>query len=149
MVALLRGKDKDVRAASAKLEKLEERYVKVVRFNKLLTEDRASFQRFCAELLPESDGMFEEAAAQETPVNLEGLMRQLTPWRSALTAAQDERRAFRQFVEMIFPGDEIAEQLFSGPSLCPKALHILQNRWVELEDLHNQSTVSINAAARE
>ena len=39
LVALLRRKDKEAKATAAKLEKLEERYVKVVRFNKILMED--------------------------------------------------------------------------------------------------------------
>eukprot|EP00419_Tripos_fusus_P054058 CAMPEP_0172807654 /NCGR_PEP_ID=MMETSP1075-20121228/7154_1 /TAXON_ID=2916 /ORGANISM="Ceratium fusus, Strain PA161109" /LENGTH=319 /DNA_ID=CAMNT_0013646677 /DNA_START=59 /DNA_END=1018 /DNA_ORIENTATION=- len=56
-------------------ETLEEQYVKVVNYNEILKEDRGSFMRFCSELIPESDGLFEEAAAQESPVNLSVLLK--------------------------------------------------------------------------
>jgi len=149
LVALLRRKDKEAKGHAAKLDKLEERYVKVVRFNKILMEDRTSFQRFCNELLPESDGIFEEAAAQESPVNLDALLRRLTAWRSAFEAANEDRKVFQQFIELVFPGDEVVAQLFAGPGLGSEAFDTLQHRWVAHEDLHNQSIASINGMARE
>eukprot|EP00929_Paragymnodinium_shiwhaense_P042387 TRINITY_DN21947_c0_g1_i1.p1 TRINITY_DN21947_c0_g1~~TRINITY_DN21947_c0_g1_i1.p1 ORF type:complete len:514 (-),score=155.66 TRINITY_DN21947_c0_g1_i1:48-1589(-) len=149
LVALLRRKDKDAKALAAKLEKLEERYVKVVRFNKILMEDRTSFLRFCSELLPESGGIFEEAAAQEIPVNLEALLRKADAWRNALEASQTEHRVFQQFTEFVFPGDEAVRQLFERPSLGVEALDTLQQRWMALEDLHNQSIASINSMSRD
>lgn len=149
LVALLKRKDKDAQVTSAKLEKLEERYVKVVKHNKILMEDRTSFLRFCKELLPESDAVFEEAAAQEIPVNCEALIRSLDTWRGAFEAARDDRCIFKQFAELCFPGDEAVSQLFAGPTLSPEAFDTLQHRWVALEELHNQSLASINALARE
>lgn len=149
LVALLRRKDKELKASAGKLDKLEERYVKLVRFNKILMEDRNSFLRFCNELLPESDAAFEEAAAQESPVNAEALLRGLAGWRQAFEAAREDRRVFQQFVELAFPGDESLVQLFDGPSLKPEAFDVLQNRWVALEDMHNESIASVNALARE
>mmetsp|Transcript_131694 Transcript_131694/g.421336 ORF Transcript_131694/g.421336 Transcript_131694/m.421336 type:complete len:503 (-) Transcript_131694:83-1591(-) len=149
LVALLRRKDKEAKGFAAKLEKLEERYVKVVRFNKILMEDRTSFQRLCSELLPESDGAFEEAAAQETPVNLEALLRQLSSWRGALENAREDHRVFRQFMEMVFPGDAEVDGLFEAEVMGPDATDTLQRRWAELEDLHNQSIASVNAWSRE
>mmetsp|Transcript_5027 Transcript_5027/g.12277 ORF Transcript_5027/g.12277 Transcript_5027/m.12277 type:complete len:527 (-) Transcript_5027:47-1627(-) len=149
LVALLKRKDKEAKGLAAKLEKLEERYVKVVRFNKILMEDRTSFQRFCSELLPESDGAFEEAAAQETPVNLDALLRRLAAWRGALENAGEERSVFRQFTELVFPGDVAVAQLFEASALGFEALDTLQQRWTAVEDLHNQSIASVNAMARE
>ncbi|CAK0885726.1 unnamed protein product, partial [Prorocentrum cordatum] len=149
LVALLKRKDKEAKSAIAKLDKLEERYVKVVRFNKLLMEDRTSFQRFCSDLLPESDGVFEEAAAQETPVNLDALLRRLQAWRSTFEAVSEDRKVFQQFVELVFPADEGLAQLFRDPSLGAGAFDTLQHRWMAREDLHNQSMASINSMARE
>jgi len=149
LVALLRRKDKEAKALSAKLEKLEERYVKVVRFNKILMEDRSSFLRFSNELLPDSDGAFEEAAAQEIPVNLEALLRRLAAWRNSFEAATADRRVFQQFAELVFPGDEAVAELFRRPTMDVEAFDTLQNRWVTLEDLQNQSIASINSMARE
>lgn len=149
LVALLKRKDKEVKGVGAKLDKLEERYVKVVRFNKILMEDRTSFQRFCNELLPESDGIFEEAAAQESPVNLDALLRRLASWRSAFDGASEDRRVFQQFIQLVFPGDESIAKLFDGSSMGSEAFDILQHRWVALEDLHNQSIASINGMSRE
>lgn len=149
LIALLKRKNKDAKSVQAKLDKLEERYVKVVRFNKILMEDRTSFQRFCSELLPESDGIFEEAAAQESPVNVDSLLRRLAAWRSAFDAANEDRRVFQQFMELVFPGDKAVAQVFERISLGTEAFDILQQRWVVLEDLHNQSIASINAMARE
>jgi len=149
LIALLKKKSKDAKTVQAKLDKLEERYVKVVRFNKILMEDRASFQRFCGELLPESDGTFEEAAAQESPVNLDALLRQLTAWRSAFDAAHEDRRLFQQFLELVFPGDETVPQVLERTSLGSEAFDCLQQRWIALEDLHNQSIASVNSMARE
>eukprot|EP00931_Biecheleriopsis_adriatica_P007094 TRINITY_DN10840_c0_g1_i1.p1 TRINITY_DN10840_c0_g1~~TRINITY_DN10840_c0_g1_i1.p1 ORF type:complete len:484 (+),score=157.64 TRINITY_DN10840_c0_g1_i1:63-1514(+) len=149
LVALLKRKDKEAKALQGKLEKLEERYVKVVRFNKILMEDRQSFQRFCHELLPESDGVFEEAAAQETAANLKELLRQLSAWRRVAETASEDRKVFRQFVELVFPADESVLQLFNGSTLGGEAFDVLQQRWMQLEDLHNQSIASINGMARE
>lgn len=149
LVALLKRKDKEAQVATGKLEKLEERYVKVVRFNKILMEDRQSFLRFCNELLPESDAVFEEAAAQEVPINCEALLRSLTSWRGSYEAAREDRLVFQQFAELAFPGDEAVSQLFLGQSLNPEAFSTLQSRWIASEDLHNQSLASINALARE
>lgn len=148
LVALLKRKDKEAKGLAAKLDKLEERYVKVVRFNKILMEDRTSFQRFCNELLPESDGIFEEAAAQESPVNLDALLRRLTAWRSAFDGASEDRRVFHQFMQLVFPGDEAVAQLFEAPALSSEAFDTLQHRWVALEDLNNQCIASINAMSR-
>eukprot|EP00930_Biecheleria_cincta_P037117 TRINITY_DN25460_c0_g1_i1.p1 TRINITY_DN25460_c0_g1~~TRINITY_DN25460_c0_g1_i1.p1 ORF type:complete len:498 (-),score=151.43 TRINITY_DN25460_c0_g1_i1:9-1469(-) len=150
LVALLKRKDKDAKASQTRLEKLEERYVKVVRFNKILMEDRTSFQRFCHEILPDSDGIFEEAAAHETAANLSQLLQQLSSWRRGLEAAGEDRKVFQQFVEMVFPGDESCSKLFEKPrGLGSDALDVLQQRWMESEDLHNQSIASINSMARE
>lgn len=149
LVALLKRKDREAKGLVSKLEKLEERYVKVVRFNKILMEDRTSFLRFCNELLPESDAAFEEAAAQEIPVNLEALVNRLQSWRGTFEAARDDRRIFQQFVELAFPGDEVVAQLFAGPALGPEAFDMLQHRWVATEDLHNQSIASMNSLARQ
>lgn len=148
LVALLKRKDKEAQAATGKVEKLEERYVKVVKFNKILMTDRGNFLRFCNELLPESDAVFEEAAAQEVPVNVEALLRSLSSWRTSYEAAREDRRVFQQFAELAFPGDEAVAQLFIGSSLNPEAFSTLQSRWIALEDLHNQSLASINALAR-
>lgn len=149
LVALLRRKDKELKTQQGKIEKLEERYVKVVRFNKILMEDRQSFQRFCHELLPECDGAFEEAALQETPTDLQELLRQLGEWRSHSDAARDDRKVFQQFLELCFPGDESLAKLFARPNLGEGTFDLLQKKWMELEDLHNQSIASINAMARE
>eukprot|EP00441_Pelagodinium_beii_P008706 CAMPEP_0197693758 /NCGR_PEP_ID=MMETSP1338-20131121/112950_1 /TAXON_ID=43686 ORGANISM="Pelagodinium beii, Strain RCC1491" /NCGR_SAMPLE_ID=MMETSP1338 /ASSEMBLY_ACC=CAM_ASM_000754 /LENGTH=255 /DNA_ID=CAMNT_0043276543 /DNA_START=14 /DNA_END=778 /DNA_ORIENTATION=+ len=149
LVALLKRKDKEAKTLQGKIDKLEEKYVKVVRFNKILMEDRNSFQRFCHELLPESDGVFEEAAAQETATNLNELLKQLSSWRSNAEAANEDRKVFRQFVELVFPGEESTLQLFDRPALGDEAFNALQQRWVEVEDLHNQSIASINTMARE
>ncbi|CAE8694808.1 unnamed protein product, partial [Polarella glacialis] len=149
LVALLKRKDKESKAHAAKLEKLEERYVKVVRFNKILMEDRTSFQSFCHEFLPESDGVFEEAAAQETPTNLAELQRQLRAWKGAAEAAGEDRKVFQQFVELVFPGQDAALQLFNRPALGSDAFDVLLQRWMVLEDLQNQSIASINVMARE
>jgi len=149
LVALLKRKDKEAQAATSKLEKLEERYVKVVRHNKILMEDRISFLRYCNELLPDSDAVFEEAAAQEIPVNCEALVRNLGTWRGAFEAAREDRRVFQQFAELCFPGDEAVAQLFVGPTLSAEAFDMLQHRWVDLEELHNQSIASMNSLARE
>mmetsp|Transcript_117635 Transcript_117635/g.344461 ORF Transcript_117635/g.344461 Transcript_117635/m.344461 type:complete len:496 (+) Transcript_117635:110-1597(+) len=149
LVTLLKRKNKDAKTVQTKLDKLEERYVKVVRFNKILMEDRTSFQRFCNELIPESDGTFEEAAAQESPVNFDALLRPLTAWRSAFDAAKEDRRVFQQFIELVFPGDEAVLQVFERTSLGSEAFDVLQQRWVALEDLHNQSIASVNSMSRE
>jgi len=149
LVALLKRKDKEAKAAQAKLEKLEERYVKVVRFNKILMEDRASFQRFCGELLLESDGAFEEAAAQETPVNIDQLLKLLALWRESFDAASEDRKVFQQFAELVFPAEEAIARLFRKGALGEEAFDTLQQRWIALEDLHNQSIASVNAMARE
>jgi len=149
LVALLKRKDKEAKGLAAKLEKLEERYVKVVRFNKILMEDRTSFQRFCGELLPESDGAFEEAAAQETPVNLDALLRRLNTWRGALDSAGEDRKVFRQFTDLVFPGDAGVSELFDSASMGSGAFDVLQQKWTALEDLHNQSIASVNAMSRE
>jgi len=82
-------------------------------------------------------------------VNAEALLQSLRTWRSSFEAARDDRRIFRQFAELAFPGDEAVSQLFEGPSLSPEAFSMLQHRWVALEDLHNQSIASINTLARE
>jgi len=143
LVTLLKRKDKEAKASAAKLEKLEERYVKVVRFNKILMEDRTSFLRFCNELLPESDSAFEEAAAQETPVNLDALLKRLAVWRSVLEAAMEDRRVFHQFAELAFPGDEVVARLFDAPSLGAEAFDTLQNKLIVLEDLRSKTIESI------
>ncbi|CAJ1335044.1 unnamed protein product [Effrenium voratum] len=143
LVVLLRRKDKELKTLQGKLEKLEERYVKVVRFNKILMEDRQSFQRFCHELLPDCDGAFEEAAAQEAPTNLHELLRQLAEWRRNMDSACEDRKVFQQFLELVFPGEDV--EVFGRP----EALDLLQKKWIQLEDLHNQSIASINAMARE
>jgi len=149
LIALCRRKDKEAKIAAAKLEKLEDRTVKLVRFNKLLAEDRSSFQRFCSEVLPDSAGIFEEAAAQETSVNLDALRRGLSDWRGALESSSEDRKIFKQFVELVFPGDMEVERLFAGEALGPGAFDMLQYRWTQLEDLHNQSIASVNAMARD
>lgn len=149
LVALLKRKDKEAKGLAAKLEKLEERYVKVVRFNKILREDRTSFQRFCGELLPESEGAFEEGAAQETPVNLDALLRQLSNWRGALEKAGEDRKVFRQFTELVFPGDESVTNLFESAALGPSAFDVLQQQWTVLEDLNSRSIAAVSAQARE
>ncbi|CAE7640850.1 unnamed protein product [Symbiodinium necroappetens] len=149
LVALLRRKDKEVKTQQGKLEKLEERYVKVVRFNKILMEDRQSFQRFCHELLPECDGAFEEAAAQEAPTDLNELLRQLAVWRRGAEAASEDRKVFQQFLTLVFPSDEVVADLLKRPSLGEEALDRLQQRWMQLEDLHNQSLASLNEMARQ
>jgi len=149
LVTLLKRKDNEAKASAAKLEKLEDRYVKLVRHNKILSEDRKAFEHFCGELLPESAGTFEEAAAQETPVNLDALLRSLTTWRGALENAREDRKVFRQFVELVFPSDTGLEHLFDGEAMGSGAFDELQQRWSELEDLHNQSIASVNAMARE
>mmetsp|Transcript_125483 Transcript_125483/g.354980 ORF Transcript_125483/g.354980 Transcript_125483/m.354980 type:complete len:513 (-) Transcript_125483:139-1677(-) len=150
LVALLKRKDKDHKTATSKLEKLEERYVKVVRFNKILMEDRTSFQRFCGALLAESDGIFEESSAQETPVNLDALLGQLRQWRGSYEAAGEDRKVFQRFVELVFPGDESVRELFEGSGeLGSKASDLLQNLWIGLEDRQNQSIASLSAHARE
>lgn len=149
LIALLKRKNKDAKSIQVKLDKLEERYVKVVRFNKILMEDRTSFQRFCSELLPESDGTFEEAAAQESTVNFDALLRQLTAWRSAFDAAHEDRRVFQQFLELVFPGDEAVAQVLERTSLGSEAFDCLQQRWSALEDLHHQSIASVNSMARQ
>jgi len=149
LVALLRRKDKELKAQHGKIEKLEERYVKVVRFNKILMEDRQSFQRFCHELLPECDGAFEEAAAQETATDLQELLRQLGEWRRHGDAARDDRKVFQQFLELLFPADEAIASLFARRNLGEGSFDLLQKKWMQLEDLHNQSIASINAMARE
>lgn len=149
LIALLKRKNKEVKQVQGKLDKLEERYVKVVRHNKILMDDRRSFQSFCSELLPESDGTFEEAAAQENPVNLDALLRQLGSWRSAIDAAHDDRLVFKQFIELVFPGDDAVSRVVDRSPLPHEAFDTLQQRWVALEDLHNQSIASVNAMARE
>jgi len=149
LVALLRRKDKEVKTHQGKLDKLEERYVKVVRFNKILMEDRQSFQRFCHELLPECDGAFEEAAAQEAPTDLNELLRQLAAWRRRAEAASEDRKVFQQFLTLVFPSDEVVADLLKRPSLGEEALDRLQQRWMQLEDLHNQSLASLNEMARQ
>jgi len=149
LVALLRRKSKESKAIEAKLEKIEERYVKVVKYNKILMEDRGSFMRFCSELISESDGLFEEAAAQESPVNLSALLRQLCNWRHEFEAAGEDRNTFRRFVELVFPGDHALSNLFSGTALGSGAFDILEQKWAAQADLHNQSIASINANARE
>ncbi|CAK9001251.1 unnamed protein product [Durusdinium trenchii] len=145
------GDDKELKAQQLKIEKLEERYVKVVRFNKILTEewDRQSFQRFCHELLPECDGAFEEAAAQETAADLQELLRQLAEWRRHGNAAHEDRKVFQQFLDLIFPNDEAIAGLFARPSMGEGAFDLLQTKWMKLEDLHNQSISSINAMAHD
>eukprot|EP00927_Polykrikos_kofoidii_P073344 TRINITY_DN69387_c0_g1_i1.p1 TRINITY_DN69387_c0_g1~~TRINITY_DN69387_c0_g1_i1.p1 ORF type:complete len:492 (-),score=110.70 TRINITY_DN69387_c0_g1_i1:80-1555(-) len=149
LVALLRRKDKESKALSVKIEKLEERYVKVVRFNRVFLEDRTSFLRFCNELLPDSDGIFEEAAAQEIPVNVEALLHRLTEWRAAFEAACADRQVFQKFAELVFPGDDDVSRLFESPALGEAAFDTLQNKFVALEELHSQSVASINSMARE
>ncbi|CAE7705580.1 GRIP [Symbiodinium pilosum] len=149
LVALLRRKDKEVKTHQGKLEKLEERYVKVVRFNKILMEDRQSFQRFCHELLPECDGAFEEAAAQEAPTDLNELLRQLAVWRRSAESASEDRKVFQQFLQLVFPSDETVAELLKRPSLGEEAFDRLQQRWMQLEDLHNQSLASLNEMARQ
>lgn len=149
LVALLKRKDKDVRSLTAKLEKLEERYVKIVRINKICMEDRASFQRFCGTSLPESSICFEEAAAQETPVDLDLLLQQQSNWKATMDCANEDRGIFRQFVEMVFPGDEEALQALESEALGTTTLNKLQEKWTILQDLHNQSIASVNTMARE
>ena len=68
IVALVRKKDIESRTLEGKLLKIEDRYVKLVRFNKILHEDRASFLKFANLVLKDAETAFEEAAAQETPV---------------------------------------------------------------------------------
>eukprot|EP00747_Dinoflagellata_sp_TGD_P181927 gnl/TRDRNA2_/TRDRNA2_35939_c0_seq1.p1 gnl/TRDRNA2_/TRDRNA2_35939_c0~~gnl/TRDRNA2_/TRDRNA2_35939_c0_seq1.p1 ORF type:complete len:525 (+),score=150.71 gnl/TRDRNA2_/TRDRNA2_35939_c0_seq1:74-1648(+) len=149
LVAIAKRKDKENKEIKTKLSKLEEQFVKRTRFNKILMEDRQSFLRFCNELLPESDAAFEEAAVQEVPINLEALLRRLGSWRGAFEAVNEDRKVFRQFVELVFPNDEAVVQLFERPSLGPESFNMLQYRWIALEDLHNQSIASINNMVRQ
>ncbi len=62
LIALLKKKDKDLKVYESKLEKIEDRYIKLVRFNKILHEDRASFLKFCGLVVPDAEIAFEEAA---------------------------------------------------------------------------------------
>jgi len=62
LIALLKKKDKDLKVYESKLEKIEDRYIKLVRFNKILHEDRASFLRFCSLVIADAEIAFEEAA---------------------------------------------------------------------------------------
>ena len=62
LIALLKKKDKDLKVYESKLEKIEDRYIKLVRFNKILHEDRASFLKFCWLVIADAEIAFEEAA---------------------------------------------------------------------------------------
>jgi len=73
----------------------------------------------------------------------------LHDWKRANEAARSDRQALQQFVELVFPGDEGVTELFERPSLGGDAFDMLHNKWVALEDLHNQSIASINVMARE
>eukprot|EP00913_Durusdinium_trenchii_P030384 g28461.t1 len=131
-----RSKDKELKAQQLKIEKLEERYVKVVRFNKILTEEWVEQEL----LLPECDGAFEEAAAQETAADLQELLRQLAEWRRHGNAAHEDRKVFQQFLDLIFPNDEAIAGLFARPSMGEGAFDLLQTKWMKLEDHFNSQT---------
>ncbi|CAE8602495.1 unnamed protein product, partial [Polarella glacialis] len=85
----------------------------------------------------------------ETPTNLAELQRQLRAWKGAAEAAGEDRKVFQQFVELVFPGQDAALQLFNRPALGSDAFDVLLQRWMVLEDLQNQSIASINVMARE
>lgn len=149
LIAMLKRKDKEAKTSAAKLAKVEERFVKQVRFNKILMEDRSSFLKFCNELLPDSDFAFEEAAAQEVTVNVDILLRRLGTWRETLEVACEDRKLFRSFVELIFPNDEEVGLLFEQPGAEPVNFEALRNKWIAFEELQSKSLASVSVAARD
>mmetsp|Transcript_73968 Transcript_73968/g.154173 ORF Transcript_73968/g.154173 Transcript_73968/m.154173 type:complete len:507 (+) Transcript_73968:140-1660(+) len=149
LVALIKRKDKEAKQAAAKLEKLEERYVKVVRFNKILMEDRSSFQQFCGSFLPETDCLFEEAAAQETTVNVESIKKKLATWRSSFESAAEDKTILRSFLGLVFPNDAEVKAMCEAERFNEDTMDTLQLRWMHLEDQYKESIASVNAMARQ
>ncbi|CAD7940133.1 unnamed protein product [Amoebophrya sp. A120] len=141
LIALIKKKDKELKTVEAKLDKIEDRYVKLLRFNKILHEDRASFLRFCKLLLPDPETAFEEAAAQETPINFE----LLTPGIESLEGKDRELNVLRDFVRLVFPNE--AEQMLSDQTATLEAQ--LRAKWIMLEELQNRSLQEANIVAQQ
>ncbi|CAE7620454.1 SLC16A13 [Symbiodinium sp. CCMP2592] len=71
------------------------------------------------------------------------------PRPQARTERTASRRVFQQFLTLVFPSDEVVADLLKRPSLGEEALDRLQQRWMQLEDLHSQSLASLNEMARQ
>lgn len=136
LVILLQKKEKENKQLQSKLTKIEDRFIKITRFNKILQEDRRSFLSFCSETVEDAEAIFESAAAQEQPVDN----------RILGSRTVHSEKMLQAFLQLIFPNDNEITNLFESSDVD---FELLRQKWMSFEDRNSEAMLSVSAAARD